>query len=118
MHTLTTLYVAAAAPFAPTPPGGPGWGSGAGQAARAAVQAPAGINWVFLGSLLVGVVTVLFAYIGISQIASSRKGDVSRAGKQSAVAGIGTFWVALAIGGFASLLVAGFGVFLANVFSG
>lgn len=119
---LTTLYVAATLPFAPTPPPGgqPAWSSGAGQAARTAVQAGqgAGLNWVFIGSILVGVVTALFAYIGVSQLASSRKGDVKMAGQQSAVAGIGTFWVALAIGGFAGLLVNGAGNFLMNVFTG
>lgn len=110
---LTTLYVIAAAPFTPAP--GPGWGSG--QQATTVAQTP-GLNWVFLGSIVVGIVTALFAFIGLSQIASSRKGDVQRAGKQSAVATIGTFWVALAIGGFSTLLVSGFGGFLRNVFTG
>lgn len=75
------------------------------------------MNWVFLGSVIIGIVTALFAYIGISQIASSRKGDVRQAGRQSAVAAIGTFWVALAIGGFTTLLVSGMGTFLTNVFA-
>ncbi|WP_115030935.1 hypothetical protein [Dermatophilus congolensis] len=74
------------------------------------------MNWVFLGSVIIGIVTALFAYIGITQIASSRRGDVRQAGRQSAVAAIGTFWVALAIGGFTTLLVSGVGSFLTSVF--
>ena len=119
---LTTLYVTASLPFAPTPPPGgqPAWSSGAGQAANTAVQAvqTTGLNWTFLGSIVVGVVTALFAFIGISQIASSRKGDVRLAGNQAAVAAIGTFFVSLAVGGFAVLLINGAGTFFRNAFTG
>ena len=85
--------------------------------AVASAASGAGLNWVFLGSVIVGIVTALFAFIGISQIASSRRGDVARAGRQSAVAAIGTFWVALAIGGFAALLISGIGTFLSSAFA-
>ncbi|MDO5697793.1 MAG: hypothetical protein Q4G51_07440 [Dermatophilus congolensis] len=110
-----------ASPAAPSPsPTIAEWASTAlgGANASANVAAGTGLNWVFLGSIIVGIVTALFAFIGISQIASSRRGDVARAGRQSAVAAIGTFWVALAIGGFATLLISGIGTFLQSAFSG
>lgn len=94
-----------------------GWSSGALAKATGAASATGGVNWVFLGSIVIGIVTALFAYIGITQIASSRRGDVRHAGRQSAVAAIGTFWVALAIGGFTTLLVSGMGSFLGSMFS-
>lgn len=123
----TAVHTASLAAFAPTSaipsPSATvaGWASNtlapASQTAAAAATSNAGgIDWVFLGSIVIGLVTALFAYIGISQIASSRRGDVRQAGRQSAVAAIGTFWVALAIGGFTTLLVTGMGSFLGNVF--
>lgn len=105
-------------PTAPSPsPTVAEWAS-ASLAQTASAASGGGLNWVFLGSVIVGIVTALFAFIGISQIASSRRGDVARAGRQSAVAAIGTFWVALAIGGFATLLISGIGTFLQSAFSG
>lgn len=122
--TLAALPAAATiSASAPTPsPTALGWAGNTAQAVGQATQAAAaggggGMNWVFLGSVIIGIVTALFAYIGISQLASSRKGDVRQAGRQSAVAAIGTFWIALAIGGFTSLLVSGMGNFLTNVFT-
>lgn len=122
----TAVHTASLAAFVPTSatpsPSATviGWASNtlapASQTAAAATSNAGGIDWVFLGSIVIGLVTALFAYIGISQIASSRRGDVRQAGRQSAVAAIGTFWVALAIGGFTTLLVTGMGSFLSNVF--
>ncbi len=107
-----------ASPVTPSPSASvAGWASSSlGQSAVAA--SGAGLNWTFLGSILVGLVTALFAYIGLNQLASARRGDVARAGRQSAVAAIGTFWVALALGGFATLLVSGIGTFLSRAFTG
>lgn len=116
-HLTSRLGETAMLAAAPSPSGA-SWGSGAlGQSVQAAATTNAGgMNWVFLGSVIIGIVTALFAYIGISQIASSRRGDVRQAGRQSAVAAIGTFWVALAIGGFTTLLVSGMGSFLTSIF--
>lgn len=110
-------YLLTSATPTPSPTAVAEWAS-ASLAQTTATVGGTGLNWVFLGSIIVGIVTALFAFIGLSQLASARRGDIARAGRQSAVAAIGTFWVALAIGGFATLLVSGVGAFLKNAFTG
>ena len=84
-------------PAAPSPAATmPGWAStGAQQAMQ--VSGNVGINQDAIYGALYFVAGLLMAAMAFKMLAGASKGDVKLAGRQSAVAGIGSFWLGVAL---------------------
>lgn len=73
------------------------------------VPEPTAPSWINSGALvgaLVFVACILIIVLGISQLGRSKKGNVKEAASQSAVAGIGIFWIVVGITGAAVGIIA------------
>lgn len=77
----------------------------AGLAAEAAPDAPDVLNTAAIWGIVVFVAGLLAAFLGLSLMGKSKKGDLSGAAKSSGVAGIGLIWVLLGVGGLATGIV-------------
>ena len=84
-------------PAAPSPAATmPGWAStGTQQAVQTAGNI--GINQGALYGAMVFIAGLLMAFLAFKMFAAAPKGDVKLAGKQSAVAAIGAFWLGVAL---------------------
>ncbi|WP_068426798.1 hypothetical protein [Janibacter terrae] len=77
----------------------------AGLAAETRPDAPDVLNTAAIWGIVVFVAGLLAAFLGLSLMGKSKKGDLSGAAKSSGVAGIGLIWVLLGVGGLATGIV-------------
>lgn len=68
-------------------------------------DAPDVLNTGAIWGIVVFVAGLLAAFLGLSLMGKSKKGDLSGAAKSSGVAGIGLIWVLLGVGGLATGIV-------------
>ncbi len=74
-------------------------------AADTAPDAPDVLNTAAIWGIVIFVAGILAAFLGLSLMGKSKKGDLSGAAKSSGVAGIGLIWVLLGVGGLATGIV-------------
>lgn len=103
------------APASPTTPAGGGSGLRDQNGNLIKQQAPSWLNSQIVIGTLLFVVMLLLAWLGIKMMAKSEKGDVKKAANQSAVAAIGLFWVVVAFGGLALVIIGGLAYAFINV---
>lgn len=77
-------------------------------------DAPDAINTTAIWAIVMFVAGLLVAWLGLSLLGRSKKGDLSGAAKSSGVAGIGLFWVILGVAGLATGLVLSITEFFIN----
>lgn len=77
-------------------------------------EAPDALNTAAIWGVVVFVAGLLAAWLGLSLMGQSKKGNLSGAAKSSGVAGIGLLWVILGVGGLATGIVLSFVTFFFN----
>lgn len=83
-------------------------------AAEPKPDAPDVLNTTAIWGIVVLVAGLLAAWLGLSLMGQSKKGNLSGAAKSSGVAGIGLLWVILGVGGLATGIVLSFVTFFFN----